>query len=95
MRRPTRVSGHLQLHQSQRQARGTSMGRRSKQRVALSSVFASLLLTGTKGVVGMLTGSLAILSEAAHSALNMLAALLRAKGPEFDRIVIHADPFQA
>jgi Cation efflux family len=39
-------------------------------------VFASLLLTGTKGVVGMLTGSLAILSEAAHSAPDMVAALL-------------------
>lgn len=52
------------------------MGMQSKQGVALSSVFASLLLTGTKGVVGGLTGSLAILSEAAHSALDMLAALL-------------------
>lgn len=52
------------------------MGMQSKQGVALSSVFASLLLTGTKGVVGVLTGSLAILSEAAHSALDMLAALL-------------------
>jgi cation diffusion facilitator family transporter len=52
------------------------MGTQSKQGVALSSVFASLLLTGTKGVVGVLTGSLAILSEAAHSGLDMLAALL-------------------
>ena len=52
------------------------MGTQSKQGVALSSVFASLLLTGSKGVVGVLTGSLAILSEAAHSALDMLAALL-------------------
>lgn len=48
------------------------MGTQSKQGVALSSVFASLLLTGSKGVVGVLTGSLAILSEAAHSALDML-----------------------
>jgi len=47
-----------------------------KQSVALSSVFASLFLTLGKMVVGMLTGSLGIISEAAHSALDLGAALL-------------------
>ncbi len=50
--------------------------RNSKQAVALSSVFASVFLTVTKGTVGFSTGSLAILSEAVHSALDLLAASL-------------------
>ena len=52
------------------------MSTEKKQSVALSSVFASALLTVTKLGVGLLTGSLAILSEAAHSGLDLLAALL-------------------
>ncbi|MEI6985177.1 MAG: cation diffusion facilitator family transporter [Rhodospirillaceae bacterium] len=52
------------------------MSTESKQAVALSSVFAGALLTCTKLTVGLMTGSLAILSEAAHSALDLLAALL-------------------
>lgn len=47
-----------------------------KQSVALSSVFASLLLTILKLVVGLLTGSMGILSEAAHSFLDLGAASL-------------------
>ncbi|MEI6757939.1 MAG: cation-efflux pump [Chlorobium sp.] len=47
-----------------------------KQRVALSSVAASLLLTSMKLVVGILTGSIGIISEAAHSALDFGAAAL-------------------
>ncbi|MFA5021843.1 MAG: cation-efflux pump [Patescibacteria group bacterium] len=47
-----------------------------KQSVALSSVFASLFLTLGKLVVGLLTGSIGIISEAAHSALDLGAALL-------------------
>jgi cation diffusion facilitator family transporter len=46
----------------------------SKQGVALSSIFASAGLTGAKLVVGLLTGSLGILSEAAHSLLDLGAA---------------------
>jgi len=41
-----------------------------KERVALSSVGASAALTIAKGVVGLSTGSLAILSEAAHSLID-------------------------
>ncbi len=47
---------------------------REKQSVALSSVLAATLLTTLKIVVGITTGSLGILSEAAHSALDLVAA---------------------
>ncbi len=47
-----------------------------KQSVALSSVVASLLLTAMKIVVGLMTGSIGILSEAAHSAMDFGAAAL-------------------
>lgn len=48
----------------------------SKKSVALSSVFASAALTAMKAVVGLATGSMGILSEAAHSALDLGAAAL-------------------
>jgi cation diffusion facilitator family transporter len=47
-----------------------------KEKVALSSVFASAFLTVGKFIVGIMTGSMGILSEAAHSALDLGAALL-------------------
>lgn len=47
-----------------------------KEKVALSSVFASALMTAMKLVVGLMTGSLGILSEAAHSLLDLGAASL-------------------
>ena len=47
-----------------------------KQRVALSSIAASAGLTMAKGVVGLATGSLAILSEAAHSLLDLAATVM-------------------
>lgn len=47
-----------------------------KSRVAVSSVIAAFFLTGAKIVVGVMTGSLGILSEAAHSALDLVAALV-------------------
>lgn len=45
-----------------------------KQKVALSSVVASFLLTLMKLIVGVLTGSMGIISEAAHSGLDLIAA---------------------
>lgn len=48
----------------------------SKESVALSSVVASIILTIMKFVVGARTGSMGILSEAAHSLLDFGAALL-------------------
>jgi cation diffusion facilitator family transporter len=49
---------------------------REKRRVAISSVIAAVFLTSMKLVVGVWTGSLGILSEAAHSGLDLLAALI-------------------
>ena len=51
-------------------------GIREKKSIALSSVFAGLALTGMKLIVGLSTNSLGILSEAAHSGLDLLAALI-------------------
>src|SRR5215211_4985732 len=50
--------------------------RNVKEKVALTSIAASALLTLGKGVVGVLTGSLAILSEAGHSLLDLAATVM-------------------
>src|SRR5512142_2512113 len=50
--------------------------RAEKRGVAQRSVYAALLITGLKFVVGVTTGSLGILSEAAHSALDLVAAIV-------------------
>jgi cation diffusion facilitator family transporter len=47
-----------------------------KFRVTLLSVFAALLLTGIKFAVGVSTNSLGILSEALHSGLDLVAAMI-------------------
>jgi len=51
-------------------------GGREKRLVAFSSVAAGFFLTGLKLGVGLLTGSLGILAEALHSALDLGAALI-------------------
>src|ERR1700756_3223361 len=48
----------------------------TKQKVALSSIAASASLTVAKGIVGLSTGSLAILSEAAHSLIDLAATVM-------------------
>jgi cation diffusion facilitator family transporter len=52
----------------------TAEMQREKKAVALNSMVAAIAITGLKLVVGITTGSLGILSEAAHSALDLLAA---------------------
>ncbi|MFH0753309.1 MAG: cation diffusion facilitator family transporter [Candidatus Omnitrophota bacterium] len=47
-----------------------------KQQAAQSSVLAALLLVAMKIVVGISTGSLGILAEAAHSGLDLVAAVV-------------------
>ena len=47
-----------------------------KERVALGSIAASAGLTIAKGIVGLATGSLAILSEAGHSLLDFAATVM-------------------
>ncbi len=54
----------------------TQQAHREKQSVALSSVLAAVFLTTIKIVVGVATGSLGILSEAAHSGLDLAAAAI-------------------
>ncbi len=49
---------------------------KEKKLVALSSVIAAIVLTAMKLIVGVLTGSLGILSEALHSALDLVAAIM-------------------
>ena len=50
--------------------------RTEKRAVAGNSVIAALVITALKIVVGFSTGSLGILSEAAHSALDLIAAII-------------------
>jgi len=47
-----------------------------KSQAALKSVFAAFFLTGIKLGVGLMSGSLGVLAEAAHSGLDLIAALL-------------------
>ena len=49
-------------------------GRKKVQRAALWSVLAAALLTGMKLIIGLLTNSLGIISEALHSGLDFAAA---------------------
>ena len=49
---------------------------REKKIVAATSAVAAVFLTGGKLVIGLLTGSLGILAEAAHSALDLVAAAI-------------------
>ena len=50
--------------------------RAEKRTAAGNSVFAAVVITGLKIAVGVSTGSLGILSEAAHSGLDLIAALI-------------------
>ena len=49
---------------------------REKNRVALISVLAAIFLTVFKIIVGVMTGSLGILSEALHSGLDLVATVI-------------------
>jgi cation diffusion facilitator family transporter len=51
-------------------------GIQEKNSAALNSVAAAFLLTGLKVVVGLLSGSMGILAEAAHSGLDLAAAMV-------------------
>ncbi len=67
---------------------------REKQSVALTSVLAASLLTALKVVVGVLTGSLGILSEAAHSGLDLVAAVVTYASVRFaDKPADQSHPF--
>ena len=53
-----------------------SQQQREKRRVAFRSILAATVITALKVVVGFRTGSLGVLSEAAHSALDLMAAVI-------------------
>src|SRR5437899_5588785 len=53
---------------------GSEAMREEKRTVAAHSLFAALAITAFKIFVGITTGSLGILSEAAHSGLDLIAA---------------------
>lgn len=58
------------------QALNAETMRAEKRGVARNSVFAALLITAFKFVAGFSTGSLGILSEALHSSLDLVAAIV-------------------
>ena len=58
---------------------------REKSWAALTSLMAAVGLTAFKIVVGVATGSLGILAEAAHSGLDLVAALLLSSRSGFQR----------
>jgi len=49
---------------------------KEKKSVARNSVFAAIFLTLSKFIVGIITGSIGILSEALHSGLDLVAAAI-------------------
>jgi cation diffusion facilitator family transporter len=49
---------------------------KEKKIVAISSIVAAVFLTGFKFIVGIITGSLGLLSEALHSCLDLVAAVV-------------------
>ncbi len=59
-----------------RQSPDTQNAKREKTTVALTSVVAAVFLTSVKLVIGLMTNSLGILSEAAHSGLDLVAAVV-------------------
>jgi cation diffusion facilitator family transporter len=54
----------------------TENAEKEKKSAASSSIYAAVALTGFKIVVGLMTNSLGILAEAAHSGLDLVAALV-------------------
>lgn len=73
-KRILRIGIIVRMHESQ--LFSAERMRVEKRTVARNSVYASIGITLFKVLVGVSTGSLGILSEAAHSALDMLAAII-------------------
>jgi cation diffusion facilitator family transporter len=64
------------LFTSERETMTNQEARKDKRSAALSSVIAAIGLTTFKLIVGVLTNSLGILAEAAHSGLDLVAAAM-------------------
>jgi cation diffusion facilitator family transporter len=54
----------------------SEIGTKKKKGIALTSVGAAIFLTSFKLIIGVTTGSLGILSEALHSGLDLVAAVI-------------------
>ncbi len=80
---------HAQQHNPEASLQA-QQANKEKHEAALSSVLAAVLLTGLKLVVGLMTNSLGILSEAAHSGLDLVAA-----GVTFYAVKLSAMPADA
>src|SRR4051812_11786899 len=74
-RRPREPSGDRGLEVSEARSEQTDRERR-KERAALWSIVASGGITVAKGAVGLATGSLALISDAAHSLLDVAATTM-------------------
>src|ERR1700730_7814782 len=70
------VSGDNAVMTSSEALHSPASMRAEKRTVAGNSVLAAIAITTLKVVVGFSTGSLGILSEAAHSGLDLIASLL-------------------
>jgi cation diffusion facilitator family transporter len=69
-------------------------GKKEKKSAATNSVVAAIFLTGMKLIVGIATGSLGILAEAAHSALDLVAAVITFLAVHFsDKPADHEHPY--
>ncbi|MBI5647910.1 MAG: cation diffusion facilitator family transporter [Ignavibacteriae bacterium] len=64
------------MKSAEEHAAADALMRREKNFVAMTSVIAAIALTGGKLAVGLMTNSLGILSEAAHSGLDLVAAAI-------------------
>ena len=71
-------AGDVSISASESRLKPTKLSKqvREKKVVAVSSVVAAIFLTAIKLAIGLITGSLGILAEAAHSALDLVAALI-------------------
>src|SRR5437660_748057 len=76
-------------------ATSLSMMRREKRNVALNSVIAAVFITILKVIVGVTTGSLGIISEAAHSAFDLVAAIITLFSVRVSDKPADADPIAA
>ena len=70
------MAGMPEIPAAVRPELGSQSMRAEKRTVAANSVFAAVAITALKIVVGITTGSLGILSEAAHSGLDLVAAII-------------------
>jgi cation diffusion facilitator family transporter len=73
---PRYHSGHEEVLPKTDGVAPTTLANKEKSQAALTSVLAAIFLTGMKLVVGVITGSLGILAEAAHSGLDLVAAVM-------------------